>query len=503
VIGWIGLSLLAGGAQALALAPVPLWWLQLFAVGMLFLAVRRATPAEAAWRGGIFGFAWLGGSLWWLYIAMHRYGGLPAWMSVAAVLLLCAVLALYLAGAMAAFARWRAASPLGCWAGFAAWWLLAELARGSWFSGFPWAASGYAHVDGPLQGLASWVGVYGIGAAAALLGSAPVLLLDGCFDWRARSGRLAISGGLMGTAGVLALALLLPLQHTQPSGILKVTLLQGNIPQDEKFAQDHVVDALAWHRQALLQAGGDLVLAPETAIALLPEQLPPGWWDGLVEHFRAGQTHALFGVPLGSFEAGYTNSVVGVAPGAAPLYRYDKAHLLPFGEFIPSGFHWFVDMMRMPLGDFARGPLNAPSFEVRGERVGPSICYEDLFGEELALRFNDEARAPTLLANVSNLGWYDQSTAVPQHLQFSRMRALELQRPMIRATNTGATVIIDHQGRITAALAPYVQGVLTGEVQGRTGLTPYVRWVRTWGLWPCWLLALAVVLGVAQRRRFT
>ncbi|MFM2060167.1 MAG: hypothetical protein RLY71_4552, partial [Pseudomonadota bacterium] len=359
------------------------------------------------------------------------------------------------------------------------------------------------HVDGPLQGLASWVGVYGIGAAAALLGAAPVLLFDSSPDWRTRPGRLTLAGGGGGVAIVLALALLLPQQHTRPTGTLAVSLLQGNIPQDEKFAQDHVADALAWHRQALLQAGGDLVLAPETAIALLPEQLPPGWWDELVEHFRAGRMHALFGVPLGSFEAGYTNSVVGVAPGTAPLYRYDKAHLLPFGEFIPTGFHWFVDMMRMPLGDFARGPLNAPSFEVRGERVGPSICYEDLFGEELALRFNDESRAPTLLANVSNLGWYDQSTAVPQHLQFSRMRALELQRPMIRATNTGATVIIDHRGRITAALAPYVQGVLGGQVEGRAGLTPYVRWVRSWGLWPCWLLALAVVLAAPLRRRFT
>lgn len=497
--GWISVCLLAGGLQALALAPQPLWWLQLASLTMLFGAVRCAQPVAAAWYGGSFGFAWMSASLWWLYTAMHRYGGLPAWLSVLSVLLLAAVLALYLAGAMAAQARWRALHPLGSWAGFIAWWLLAELARGVWFTGFPWAASGYAQIDGPLQGLAAWVGVYGIGAAAAMLATAPWLLFE-AVQAAAGQRQWLVLAAVLGLIGPLGLAHLLPQGFTQPTSILRVSLLQGNVPQDEKFAQEHVGQSLEWHRQALLAAQGDLVLAPETAIALLPEQLPEGWWRELVQHFVQGHTYALFGVPLGNYEVGYTNSVVGVTPAHDQLYRYDKAHLLPFGEFIPPGFHWFVAMMNMPLGDFNRGALNAPSFRVKAERVAPSICYEDLFGEELALRFADEQSAPTLLANVSNLGWYDQSTAVPQHLQFSRMRALEFQRPMIRATNTGATVIIDHHGRVTHALAPYTQGVLNGEVQGRTGLTPYARWVPSCGLWPLWLMALGVAWWPVWRR---
>jgi apolipoprotein N-acyltransferase len=195
-------------------------------------------------------------------------------------------------------------------------------------------------------------------------------------------------------------------------------------------------------------------------------------------------------MPLGDFETGYTNSVVGLSSGAP--YRYDKVHLVPFGEFIPAGFRWFTDMMRIPLGDFSRGTPDAPSFPVRGQRVAPNICYEDLFGEELALRFADAARAPTILANVSNIAWFGDTVAVPQHLNITRLRTLELQRPMLRATNTGATAIVDHRGRVQAMLAPFTQGVLEGTVQGREGLTPFARWASRLGLMPYTVLALAM-----------
>ena len=200
-------------------------------------------------------------------------------------------------------------------------------------------------------------------------------------------------------------------------------------------------------------------------------------------------------MPLGDYNSGYTNSVVGLSAasrGAAP-YRYDKVHLVPFGEFIPTGFRWFTELMNIPLGDFARGPLNAPSFSVGGERIAPNICYEDLFGAELAQRFIDPASAPTIFANVSNIGWFGDTIAVDQHLHISRMRTLEFQRPMLRATNTGATAIIDHRGQVLAQLPPFTQGVLDGRVQGREGLTPFAWWSARFGLWPWLVLAGAVI----------
>src|SRR5205814_7113342 len=112
----------------------------------------------------------------------------------------------------------------------------------------------------------------------------------------------------------------------------------------------------------------------------------------------------------------------------------DKLHLVPFGEFIPFGFRWFTDAMGIPLGDFERGVANPPSFGVRGQWVAPNICYEDLFGEELARRFVDPALAPTVFANFSNIGWFGDTEAIPQHLNISRLRTLEFERPMLRAT---------------------------------------------------------------------
>ena len=138
----------------------------------------------------------------------------------------------------------------------------------------------------------------------------------------------------------------------------------------------------------------------------------------------------------------------------------------------------------------------------RGERIAPNICYEDLFGEELGARFADPAQAPTVFVNLSNIGWFGDSVAIDQHLSISRMRALEFERPMVRATNTGATAIIDHRGVVTHQLARATRGVLTGQVQGRSGaITPYAAWVSRFGLWPLWIFGAGVVLAAWGLRR--
>ena len=243
------------------------------------------------------------------------------------------------------------------------------------------------------------------------------------------------------------------------------------------------------------------MVAPETAIPLLPQQLPEGYLDLVRAPFvkpQGGQA-ALVGIPLGNFEQGFTNSVEGWKPGQVQPYLYSKHHLVPFGEFIPPLFRWFTDLMNIPLGDFNRGALGQPSMLWAGERLSPNICYEDLFGEELAAHFGSAATAPTVLVNLSNIGWFGDSVAIDQHLAISRMRALEFERPMLRATNTGATVVIDHRAQVVHALAPFERDVLQGRVQGREGLTPYARWVHALGLTPLTLLCLAV-LAMAWRR---
>ena len=476
-----GLTAAALGAlQTVAYVHTALWWLPLLCVAALAWRVARVSPGRAVLIGWAFGSAWVGAGVWWLFISLHRYGGLPAPLAVAAVALLAMALSLYLAVAMGLQARWRSGHGGVDAATFAAWWLLAELARGLIFTGFPWVASGYAQVDAPLARLAPWVGVYGIGAAGALLAAG---LASG---WR---------GGVAAVAVLGTLAMLPQGAFTRPGATLSVSLLQTGVAQDQKFATEQLPQALAWVADTLTASTADLVVAPETAVPLLPGQLEalvPGYWDALQRHFAQGGRAALVGVPLGDFERGYTNSVVGLS--AADPYRYDKHHLVPFGEFIPTGFRWFTELMNIPLGDFNRGPVGAPSFAVGVERVAPNICYEDLFGEELARRFSDPASAPTLMANVSNIAWFGDTIAIAQHLNISRLRSLEFERPMLRATNTGATAVIDHRGRVVAALPSQERAVLQAEVQGRHGLTPFARWSAQTGLWPAVAIGLLIVL---------
>lgn len=482
----------AGALQTISYVYTETWWLQILCAGWLAWRGTATAPRRAALLGWLYGTAWLATGTFWLFISMNRYGGLPAWMAALAVLALSGFLSLYLAAAMAAFSRWRRGVAGLDALLFAALWLLAELARGVIFTGFPWLASGYAHVDGPLAALAPFIGVYGMGFVAAALGAWVAIAFT---QSRWMYAGLGIAGAVLGLCAVIHPG------FTAPTGTLSVSLLQGNIPQDEKFATEHQGAALDWHVQTMAESTADLVIAPETAVPFLPQQLPEGFWDELRARFANGKTHALFGVPLGDEQSGYTNSAVGFAPGAKDDYRYAKHHLVPFGEFIPFGFRWFTQLMNIPLGDFNRGALNAPSFVVKGERIAPNICYEDLFGEELAARFVDEAAAPTMFANISNIGWFGETIAVDQHLNISRLRSLEFQRPMLRATNTGATVVIDHEGRVTQSLKPFTRGVLEGPVQGRSGLTPFAWWASRYGLWPLALFGAVVAGAFAALRR--
>ena len=487
-----------GAAQTLAFVHTGFWPVPLVAAALLAWRVGKTTPGRAAWLGYVYGTAWMCAGTWWLFVSMHRYGGLAAWLAVLAVFALASFLSLYLAAAMAVVARSRPSSRLASCTVFVGAWLIAELARGVIFTGFPWVVSGYAQIDSPLGGFAPWIGVYGLGALGAGVGAAfGFSRLDTVRGWFAPSIALLAVVVLGAIAGSV--------DFSAPSGTLSLTLLQGNVPQDEKFDQSFSPAALDQTRAQLEAARGDLVIGPETVIPMLPSQLDPAWWQGVLGHFRAPGRAAILGLPLGNDDVGYTNSAAGISAATATMpdgfYRYDKHHLVPFGEFVPTGFHWFTRLMEIPLGDFNRGPVTAPSFVVKGERVAPNICYEDLFGEELAERFVPAETAPTILANISNIGWFGDTIAVPQHLQISRMRTLELQRPMVRATNTGVTAVIDHRGVVVASLPPFERGTLETSVQGRTGTTPFAWWAGRFGLWPLLVLGLLPIVAAATRRR--
>ena len=501
----------------------PVWWLQLLAMALLAWQLDHAkTRRHGAWVGWLFATVMQVATWWWLFISLNTYGGLAAPLTVIAIVGLAAFLALYYAGACALFVTIAPANRSGRAALFAALWLLAELCRVALFTGFPWGQGGYAQLDGPFINLAKIIGVHGLTFGAALLaaGVAGLAVKLRWFDLGVVTSCAALAAAASFALKVNPASNSLfstPVQAS-PSGqpppsplLLKtpftVTLLQGNIAQDQKFQPTGgLPDALSWYGQQLLAATTSLVVTPETAIPLLPHQLPEGYLDALSNRFikpasGALPTAALIGIPLGNSGQGYTNSVIALKPSATKAtYQYDKHHLVPFGEFVHPLFKWFLALVHIPLSDFNRGDLKQLSFEWQGQRIAPNICYEDLFGEELAARFIDPAAAPTIMVNISNIAWFGNTIAIDQHLNISRMRALEFERPMIRATNTGATAIIDHTGRVTHLLPRHTRGVLRGEVGGRDGITPYAWWAARFGLWPWWGLIFTIVLIAACTR---
>ena len=511
------LALLLGYLQACAISwpgsGAALWWLQIAATAGLFTLLQNSKSARAAaLLGFLFAVAWLSGTVWWLYISLHRFGGLASPLAALSVLALCAMLSIYYGLAAGFYKRLSlryAAKPAWAAISFIAFWLMAELARNSWFTGFPWGASGYAHIDGPLAPYAPYVGVYGVGALASLLACSLAVFLGRAWQARHSDRQLSVqiirSSAVTYFVGVLFLLsapYLLPASGagSSPSrSPIAVQLLQGNIAQGEKFqVSSGVPDALFWYRLSLMRSTASLTITPETAIPLLPDELPQGYWLGLQQYYARSGKAALIGMPLGNVDEGYVNAVVGLKPSpASSHYAYFKQHLVPFGEFIPPLFRWFTDLLQIPLGDFNRGDYAQASFDWNGERWAPNICYEDLFGEELAARFVAAAPAPTVLVNMSNLAWFGEGAAIQQHRNISRMRSLELDRPMLRATNTGSTVHINRYGRVVAELATGQRGVLDAQVQGNDGITFFASWAGVWGQKPLWLVAF-LLLACAQ-----
>ena len=486
-------ALALGALNTLSFAPTPHGgWLELAIFVALYAWLTRTTSwKSAALTGGAFGFGNLVTGVWWLYVSMHHYGEMAAPLAGAALVLFSLYLALYpafSAGLWALCARHAAnerrdgrpflPTSIGALA-FASAWALGEWLRGTVFTGFPWLASGYAQVDGPFAGFGAIGGVYGVGWVLAL---ASALIVQSGHAWLARPRRqAAVWLPICVAVGLVAAGMLLTqVEWTRPSDApLSVRVLQGNVKQEMKFDEAGLRTAVDLYERMITAHAADLIVTPETAIPLLPQQFPETFARTLRTFADNTGSSLLIGAlgatvtPDGRY-TDVTNSFFGITPNSRQLYRYDKRHLVPFGEFVPWGFHWFVQLMNIPLGDLARGKPVQQAFTVRHESIDVDICYEDIFGEEIARTLRESAQPAGVLVNASNLAWFGDTIALDQHLQMARMRTLETGRPLLAATNTGTTAIIDAQGHVTARLPVFTTGQIEAKVQGMAGRTPYI-----------------------------
>jgi apolipoprotein N-acyltransferase len=462
-------AFLAGAIAVFGFAPFGLFPLPILSLAVLFWLWSRAErPVRVAWLGFVFGMGLFCTGISWIYVALHTYGDMHPILAGLATALFAAVNAALPAFAGYVQAKIKAPSNVRILLLMPAIWTLAEWLRGLLFTGFPWLSVGYSQVPtSPLAGYAPLFGVFGVSLIVAV--SAGLLLFWWNVRW-SKPGKFAL--GMLLVLWVSG-ALLRGIEWTHPQGEpLKVSLLQGNIAQDTKFAEESLVDTLEIYRRLAQSSDARLIVMPETALPLLRENVPEYYQTILRDHVRKNGGDIL----IGAFEkenGNYYNSVYSV--GASESQHYRKTHLVPFGEFIPlrSVFGWLVnEVLQIPMGDQASGGTNQAPLNVAGQKVAVNICYEDAFGEEI-IRALPQA---TLLVNVTNDAWYGDSFAAIQHNQLSQMRALETGRMVLRATNTGATSVIGVDGRIQTMLPQHEEGVLTAQVQGYVGSTMYVVW---------------------------
>jgi apolipoprotein N-acyltransferase len=483
-VSMLPISLGAGALAVAGFAPFDFWPLPMLSLAVLFTLLARTASMRAGFLVGLtWGLGFFIAGVSWIFVSLSVHGGMTAWLAALATFLFCAVLALFPAAVGALQARWPVSPALRLLLLMPLAWGGTEWVRGWLFTGFPWLVAGYSQVPAsPLAGYAPLVGVYGVSFLLALIAA----LLAWSVTTRGRYAQRAWAVVAIVVLGVGGQALR-GVAWTTPDGApTTVALLQGNIPQDLKWQPEKAQATLESYARMATASPAQLIVLPETALPLFESDLPDSYRAGLASLGRKNGGDVLTGVPTGSIAGAYYNSVISL--GAAPSQRYHKVHLVPFGEYIPlkAVWGWVIEVLHIPLSDFARGAVDQRPLAIGGQRVAANICYEDAFGEEI-IRQLPEA---SVLVNVSNLAWFGDSFAPWQHAQMSQMRALETGRMMLRATNTGVTAIIDARGHVLARLPPFTAGSLSGKIQGYAGSTPYVRW----GNAP--VLALWGVLGV-------
>jgi apolipoprotein N-acyltransferase len=496
------LALAAGAIAALGFEPWNLWPLTLLATALLIALVDGSrSTGRAALIGWLFGTGHFALGLGWIATAFTFQAKMPPVLGWVTVLLLAMFLALYIALA-AGLTRALAKAPLPRVLAFAAFWMLGEWLRGWVLSGFAWNPLGAAWLEAPgVAQLASYIGALGL--SGLLLLAAGGLWLLVASHHRIAGAALVLTGLCAGLAGA---ALIRPIAGPDHP---KVFLVQPNIGQDVKYdpgAQDaHFLTYVNLTTGALAAAGtnrpGAIILWSESAVPYAVEEDPQV--RARLGAMLGPEDLLLFGgVAVIRDEAGtvtaLTNSLFVLDARGAILARYDKAHLVPLGEYVPArALMTALGVARLAPGDidFQPGPgpqtLQLPGFAA----VGVQICYEIIFPGRVV----DAANRPAWIANISNDAWFGPS-GPPQHLAQARLRAIEEGLPIARATPTGISAMIDAHGKVAVSIGPGLQAV---EAAALPPALPPTLFARHGHAVPALfgLLLFAAAYGFGRRRR--
>jgi apolipoprotein N-acyltransferase len=462
--------------------------------------LEAAKPAQAFLLAYVCGILWYAGTCYWIYDTMRQYGGLAAPLALLALVLFCLYLGLYhgffglllslCVGPGRDYRRALVAAPFL--------WVAVELARER-ITGFPWNLLGTAQVDNlSLTRITTVTGVFGVSFEIMLVNVAVAAAF--LVPKKKRNTLLvaSLAAAAVLQAGRLVEAPALPTSRT-------ALLLQENIPVDENWTRDTFVQTLSSLSDATLRTTAmnasttseaqrkiDLIVWPESPAPFYAND--PFFRETISRVAQQSNAWLVTGVigngPAGALASRIFNSAILISPSGEMISRYDKVHLVPFGEYLPfPKFFAFAGGLTKEVGEFAAGSSRAP-LDAGGTKLGVFICYESVFPSEVR-QFADQGAE--VLVNLSNDGWYGDSGAYAQHLNQTRMRAIENDRWLLSATNTGVTASIDPYGRIVARL-PRKQRAALVAPYSLTSVTTFYTRHGDWFAWLCAIISAGALL---------
>ncbi len=487
---WQLIALVSGLLLPLSFAPVSFWPIAILCLTSLAFILQEKTAKQCMTIGFIFAIGMFGSGVHWLFVPIYQFSSTPAILAALLVLLFVVACATaFFALPFYIYGRWCSQHRLGLWLGLPAAWVITEWLRTWLFTGFPWLFLGYGHIDSWLAGWAPITGVLGLSFIIAFTASTIL------FVWQQKQNKLLASGGLFLCA--LFWVSGWAFTHVQWTRDFEkpvsVGLAQGNIPQELKWERSFLQPTLDRYQTLNNQLiHNDWVVWPEAAIPLIAntqrdhQRLTPLLADlkqQAVENNSALITGILYLAP----ETGKAyNSIIATGLGSG---IYFKQRLVPFGEYAPledwlGGLFNFFSIQRSMI---ALGPADQRGLQIGTAMLAPSICYEIVYPDLVALGAIDS----NVLITISNDAWFGSSIGPLQHMQMAQMRALETQRYLIRGTNNGVSALVDDKGAIFAKTERFVIDSTEGEVELRQGATPFM----VMGSEPIVFLCL-VILGV-------